>query len=574
LTLDLQHDVAPTYRAPAGRPRLNGWMLITIVVAGLVALPAFVVFTRVFQPSDGIWQHLMDTVLANYITNTVVLMVGVGLLVSTIGVTTAWLVTMHRFPGSRFLEWALLLPLAVPAYVMAYIYTDLLEFAGPLQTWLRDITGIGPREWWFPEIRSLWGAMWMLGLVLYPYVYLLARAAFLEQSVCVLEIARTLGRGPWRSFFGVALPLARPAIVAGMSLALMETIADYGTVQYFGVQTFTTGIFRTWFGLGSPVAAAQLATVLLLFVALLVWLERRSRGRARYYHTTARYRRIEQRRLRGGAGLLAAAACWMPLLLGFVAPAVALVHLTLTSGDARWDDFLEYMRNSFVLAGITAAIAVVLALVLAYGLRLRPSAAGRFATRTAALGYAVPGTVIAIGVLIPFAWTDNAIDGLMRDLFGISTGLFLTGTIVVLIFAYLVRFLAVSFNTVEASLGKISPSMDAAARTLGHGPRSTLLRVHAPIMRSSLLTAGLLVFVDVMKELPATLIIRPFNFDTLAVRVYQLASDERLAEASTAALTIVLVGILPVVLLSRAIRHGRPGERRAEERRGGAESLR
>ncbi|MEQ9812984.1 MAG: iron ABC transporter permease [Azospirillaceae bacterium] len=566
MALDLQQDIAPVYRAPVGRSRLNGWTLTTIVVAALVAMPVLVVFTRVFEPSDGIWRHLMETVLAGYVVNTVVLMIGVGLLVSSIGVTTAWLVTMHRFPGSRFLEWALLLPLAVPAYVMAYVYTDLLEFAGPLQTWLRAVTGIGPRDWWFPEIRSLWGAIWMLGLVLYPYVYLLARAAFLEQSVCVLEISRTLGRGPWRSFFGVALPLARPAIVAGMSLALMETIADYGTVQYFGVQTFTTGIFRTWFGLGSPVAAAQLATVLLLFVALLIWLERRSRGRARYYHTTVRYRRIEQRRLRGGAGLLAAVACWMPLLLGFLVPTAALIHLTLTSGDARQGDFLEYMRNSFVLAGITAVIAVVLALVLAYGLRLRPNRVSRIATRIASLGYAVPGTVIAVGVLLPFAWMDNAIDGLMRDLFGVSTGLFLTGTIVVLIFAYLVRFLAVSFNTVEASLGKISPSMDAAARTLGHGPRSTLMRVHAPIMRSSLLTAALLVFVDVMKELPATLVIRPFNFDTLAVRVYQLASDERLAEASTAALTIVLVGIAPVVLLSRAIRHGRPGARRPQER--------
>ena len=541
----------------------SGWTVLTIAVAALVALPVLVVLSRVFAESNGVWGHLAETVLADYVVNTILLMVGVGALTLVIGVATAWLVTMHRFPGHRVFEWALLLPLAVPAYVMAYVYTDLLQFAGPVQTALRDITGWGPRDYWFPQIRSVGGAVAMMGLVLYPYVYLLARAAFLEQSVCVLEVSRTLGRGPWRSFGAVALPLARPAIVAGLALVLMETIADYGTVAYFGVPTFTTGIYRTWFGLGEPVAAAQLAAFLLLFVALLVGLERWSRGSARYHHTTTRYKHLPRRPLRGGRAAAAFLACAAPVALGFLVPAGVLLDLALTVGDPYWGRrFTDFALNSFTLAAVTAALGVVVAVLLAYGVRLKPTPVSRTATRAAALGYAVPGSVIAVGVLIPFAAFDNALDAAMRSLFGVSTGLLLTGTIAALVFAYLVRFLAVSYNTVEASLGKISPNIDQAARTLGHGPRATLLRVHAPLMRGGLLTAALLVFVDVMKELPATMIIRPFNFDTLAIRVYRLASDERLAEASTAALTIVAVGILPVILLSLAIAKSRPGSGR------------
>lgn len=531
-----------------------------MAIAALVALPVLVVLSRVLAETGGVWEHLASTVLPVYIRNTLALMVGVGLLTLVIGVSLAWLVTMTRFPGSRVFEWALLLPLAVPAYVMAYVYTDLLEFAGPVQTLLRDVTGWQAQDYWFPPIRSLGGAMAMLALALYPYVYMLARAAFLEQSVCALEASRMLGRGPWRSFFGVALPLARPAIAAGLALALMEVVADYGTVQYFGVPTFTTGIYRTWFGLGEPVAAAQLAAFLLLFVALLVGLERASRGRRRFHHMSCRYRRLRPAWLGGARALAATATCGAVLALGFLVPAGLLLHLALAEGDPLWGGrFVDLAWHSFSLAGITAGLAVLVAVLLAYGVRLQPSPATMISVRVAALGYAVPGSVIAVGVLLPFAAFDNAVDAFMRDRFGVSTGLLLTGTIAALVFAYLVRFLAVSYNTIEASLGKISPSMDAASRTLGLGPRGTLVRVHAPIMRGGMLTAGLLVFVDVMKELPATLILRPFNFDTLAVRVYQLASDERLAEASTAALTIVGVGVLPVILLSLAIARSRPG---------------
>ncbi|MFV3074701.1 ABC transporter permease [Niveispirillum fermenti] len=538
----------------------GGWTLSVLLIALFVALPLLIVGSRVFVSSNGVWSHLASTVLGTYIANTLMLAGGVALGVSVIGVGTAWLVTMCRFPGQRWLEWALLLPMAVPAYVMAYTYTDLLQFVGPVQTGLREMFGWRRADYWFPEIRSLGGAITVLSFVLYPYVYLLARAAFLEQSVCVLEVARTLGAGPWRSFMRVALPLARPAIAAGLALAMMEVLADFGTVQYFAVDTFTTGIYRTWFAMGEPVAAAQLASVLMLFVMVLIVMERYSRGRARYFHSTGRYRSLPSYHLRGLPALAALVACLAPLLAGFVIPIAILGKLAMEGGDQLFGaNFRELAGNSFTLAGLTAVLAVALACLVAYGLRLRPTATLKTAARVAAMGYAIPGSVIAVGILIPAARIDNAVDGFMRGHFGVSTGLLLSGTIAAIVYAYLVRFLAVSFNTVEASLSKIRPTMDQAARILGQTPGRTLLKVHTPIMRGSLLTAGLLVFVDVMKELPATMIVRPFNFDTLAVRVYTLASDERLAEAATPALAIVAVGILPVILLSRAIAKSRPG---------------
>lgn len=548
----------PMTTRAARRTGLLTWAALAI--AALFAVPVISVLANVFVPSHGTWQHLASTVLPSYIANTLWLVLGVGVGVSTIGVATAWLVTMCRFPGRRVFEWALILPLAVPAYVMAYTYTDFLQFTGPVQSLLRDLTGWGPRDYWFPQIRSLGGAIVMLTLVLYPYVYLLARAAFLEQSVCALEVGRTLGCSAWTSFFRVALPLARPAIAAGVALALMETIADFGTVSFFGVPTFTTGIVRAWFSLGDRVAAAQLSAALLGFVLAVLLLERWSRGPARYHHTSARYQHLPDYRLSGWRAGSATFACLLPLALGFLVPACVLLAMSIEAGDAQFGArFLRLAFNSFSLAAVTAAAAVVLAAVMAYGVRLQPSRLTIGASRVAAMGYAVPGTVIAVGVLIPFAFLDNAIDAWVRASFGISTGLLLTGTIVALVFAYLVRFLAVSLNTVEASLGKIRPSMDDAARNLGRGPGATLVHVHAPLMWGSLLTAALMVFVDVMKELPATLIMRPFNFDTLAVQAYNLAADERLTEASTASLAIVVVGILPVILISRAIARARPG---------------
>ncbi|WP_153146162.1 iron ABC transporter permease [Dechloromonas sp. H13] len=534
-------------------------LAVAVLVALLAALPVASVGLNIFVGgTSATWSHLAQTVLPEYIVNSLLLCLGVGLGVALVGVTTAWLTAMHDFPGRRIFEWALVLPLAMPAYVMAYVYTDFLQFVGPVQSALRETFGWQHGDYWFPDIRTLPGAILMFVCVLYPYVYLLARAAFLERASGMLEAARTLGMGPWRAFFAVSLPLSRPAIAAGIALALMETLADYGTVAYFAVNTFTTGIYRAWFSLGDRVAAAQLAAMLLSFVLFLLMVERISRGRARYHNTTGRNRPLAGARLGRPAATLAVVVCAMPLVLGFVLPAALLLKMALTEGDAQFGArFLTLSRNSFLLAGITAGIGVLLALLMAYGARLSKSTLASGLNRLVGLGYAVPGAVIAVGVLIPVTRFDTWLAGQWEQWFGSNPGLLLTGGIAALIYAYLVRFLAVALHTVESSLAKITPNMDDAARCLGLGQGETLRRVHAPMLRGSLFTAGLLVFVDVMKELPATLVMRPFNFDTLATQTYTLASDERLAEASTASLAIVVVGLLPLIALSRQVSRAR-----------------
>ncbi len=490
-------------------------------------------------------------------------MLGVSAGVLSMGITTAWLTSMCEFPGRRFFSWALLLPLAIPAYIIAYTYTGMLDFAGPLQTLLRETFGWGAKDYWFPEVRSIGGAIIMLSLVLYPYVYMMARAAFLDQSIAVLEASRTLGNSPLQGFYRVALPLARPAIVTGLSLALMETLADYGTVQYFGISTFTTGIFRTWFGVGDGATAAQLAALLLGFVFALLMLEKWSRKRAKFHHSTNKYSAIKRYQMKGWTAALVVFACFMPLLLGFIVPALQLLVWTFTTAEEVIDaSFFVLVGNSLMLAAMAAIIAVSIALLLGYGKRLRKTKVINTSVNIASMGYAVPGTVIAVGVMVPFAWLDNSIDSWMREHFDISTGLLLSGTLFALIFAYTVRFLAVSIQAIDSGLGKIKPTMDDAGRSLGLSPFGVLRRIHMPIMRGTVLTALLLVFVDVLKELPATLIMRPFNFNTLAVRAYEMAADERLPDAGAPALMIVLVGIIPVILLSNAISRSRAGNQK------------
>ena len=537
--------------------------LLLLLVAGLIGLPVLTVAAHVFLPSEGSWAHLATTVLPGYAMNSLWLLVGVGTGTLILGTGTAWLATMYVFPGRRLFEWALILPLAAPAYVLAYAYTDFLDVAGPVQGLLRAMTGWQASDYGFPPIRSLGGAIAIFIFALYPYVYLAARAAFLEQGAVVLEAGRTLGCTPRRAFRRIALPMARPALAAGVALALMETLADFGAVSYFGVQTFTTGIYRTWFSLGDRVAAAQLASLLLAVIALLLFAERASRRRARYFETSRRTRRLAAQPLGGWRGWIAAAVCAMPLVLGFLLPAGILLSLAIDGGVAAIGArYPEMVRNSLTLAALTAGLAVAIALALSYGVRVGQSAAGRLAVRLASLGYAIPGSIIAVGVLIPLARLDNALDAVMRESFGISTGLLLTGSIAALVFAYLVRFLALAQQTVGAGLERITPAMDAAAATLGAGPRRALFAVHLPMLRGPLLTAILMVFVEVMKELPATMIMRPFNYETLAVQAHNLASDERLAEAAVPALTIVAVGLAPVFLLSRLIGRPGPGRRR------------
>ncbi len=529
--------------------------LAALLLAFIVALPILSLAFSLTQTGEGNLQHLMQTILIDAVINTFGLLIFVGTGCVIIGVATAWLVTAFRFRGSETLQWLLLLPMAMPAYIIGYAYTDALAFAGPLQTAMRAAFGWSKSDYWFPDIQNLWGVSVMLTLVLYPYVYMLARAAFVEQSACIMEASRTLGGGMWEGFRRIALPLARPAIAAGTALALMEALADFGTVQYFGIHTFTTVIFRTWLGLGDRVAAAQLSIGLLCFVMALVVLEQRSRGARRYGRTTRRERILGAKQLTGWRAGLAASACMMPVLLGFVIPTLILVRLHVQGGDPVFGPrFLTYASNSFALATMAALLVVMCGGVLAYALRTSNSRIMQACVRFATLGYAIPGTVVAVGVLFPLGLFDNVFDRVMRATFGISTGLLLSGTVVAVMFAYLVRFLAIATGGIEAGYARIGMNVDHAARTLGSTQASVAQRIHVPMLRRSLLTAGLVVFVDVMKELPATLIVRPFNFDTLAVRVYQLASDERLAQSSTAALAIVAIGILPVLVLTRAMR--------------------
>jgi iron(III) transport system permease protein len=531
------------------------------MLAGFAVTPVASVLYLSLQPSDGIWSHLLGTSLPIYITNTLSLMGGVGIWVLVTGLATAWLVTMCRFPGRKLFEWLLLFPLAIPAYVMAYAYTDLLEYSGYVQVSLRELFGWNnSSDYWFPEIRSLGGAISLMGLVLYPYVYLLARSAFLEQSVNILEASRVLGRGPWRTFFTISLPSARPAISVGLALALMETLNDYGTVDFFAVPTMTAGIIDVWLGMGSLAGGSQIAALMLLFVILLISLEHFSRRRRRYYQQTAsRFRPLPSYQLYGTRAFLAIVVCGLPVLAGFILPTIVLARLSAHFFSRSWTPhFQELALNSLWLSITAAVAAVAVALFVTYSRRLRGGSLLAFATRIGSLGYAVPGAVLAVGILIPFAAFDNALDAFLRHQFGISSGLLLSGTVLAVLFAYIVRFLTVAVGQIESSLDKVPLSVDMAARTLGYRAGETMIHYHIPLIRGGMLTALIVVFVDCMKELPATLILRPFGFETLATHIYHFASDEMLGEAALGSLTIVAVGVLPVLLLSRFISTSRP----------------
>lgn len=530
------------------------WRLGALLVAALVAMPLLGIASSLFTWQGDLWKHLAATQLSDIIGNTIVLLLGVGVGTVAIGTGTAWLVTMCRFPGSAVLQWALLLPLVLPTYIIGYAYADLLAFAGPIQTALRDTMGWSRADYWFPDLGSASGVAFLFTLVLYPYVYLAARAAFLSQSPALLEASRILGHGPWRTFLRIGLPLARPAVAAGTALALLEALADFGTVQYYGVHTFTTAIYRTWYGMGNREGAAQISLALIAIAAFLILLERRSRGRARFSIASNLRHHAEPAVLPTGAGVLALFACALPILLGFILPTLHLANLALASGvtvtDAR---FIGDAINSFLLATLAAVIVVGLALFLSYAGRL---VRRRMLNRTiefASLGYAIPGAVIAVGVLLPLAAADHGIDRLARNLFGLPVGLLLSGTAFALLTAYTVRFLAVGLANVAPGLAAIDPAMDASARVLGARPREVLRFIHMPMLRGPLLTAAIVVFVEVLKELPATLLIRPFNFDTLAVGVFRFASDERLAQAAVGSILIVTVSLVPVILLSRAV---------------------
>jgi iron(III) transport system permease protein len=554
---------APLVDTRKPRRYMPGWYSVAWGSALLVMLPVLAVLWLALFPTENIWPHLVDTILPVYIRSTLLLLAGVGSLSVVIGVSTAWLVTMCHFPGRRLFEWALLLPFAMPAYVIAYLYTDLLEYAGPVQSTLRELFGWQTaRDYWFPDIRSLGGAIAMLTLVLYPYVYLLARASFLEQSMSIRDASRIFGCTPLQSFLRISLPIARPSIAVGLALVSMETLNDFGTVDYFAVKSLSAGIYDAWLNMGNLGAAAQIASLMMLFVVLLISLERIARARQRQFSGSDRFRSIERFRLSPARQLMATLACALPVVLGFAIPFIVLGSYALR----RLDQFAEpgFIANavhSFTLSALAAALTVAIAVVLAYSKRLYPQQRSlTVAARFSSLGYALPGAVLAIGVIIPLAAFDNSVDAFMQRHFGFGTGLLLSGTPFAIVFAYSVRFLAVSTGSVESSLAKVTPSMDMASRSLGLNPLQTLRRVHLPLIRGGLLTAVLVVFVDSMKELPATLILRPFNYDTLATYVYQYASDEMLETSALSAMLIVLVGIVPVILLSRTITATRQGK--------------
>ncbi len=529
----------------------HAWRVGGLAVAGIVALPMATVLGSLFLPAGETWAHLCATVLPDYLANTTLLMLGVGVFAGVIGVGTAWMVATKEFPGRRWLTWALALPLAAPAYVVAYVYTDLLEHAGPVQSALRDATGWQAGDYSFPPVRSLGGAVVMLALVLYPYVYLLVRTAFATQAAALFEAARVLGASPRRAFYGIALPAARPAIAGGLALVLMETVADYGVVDYFGVATFTTGIFRTWFALGDRDAAMQLAGLLFLLVAVLVVAEHYGR-RGRFDNPVSRSAPPPREQLKGRRAAVATTACLAPVALGFAVPFAVLVQYAITAGDPLLGrSFGGFVQASFGVAGITALLAAGLALWLVSAQRASSGPMTRFGVRVATLGYALPGAMLAVGLLVPLTAFDKAVAAFLGRHFDMQVGLLLTGTAAALVFACLARFLTAAYNSCHAGMERLHRNLDAVARSLGATPGRVMWEVHTPLMRGAVASALLLVFIDVLKELPATLILRPFNFETLATRVYRLASDERLAEASTAALAIVAMGTLPALLLVR-----------------------
>lgn len=535
------------------------WFIASTIIALTVFTPIGAIFVESFFPEENIWPHLIETVLPHYIESTLILMLGVGLLSFLFGVSTAWLVTMCEFPGRRIFEWALLLPFAVPAYVIAYVYTDQLEYAGNVQTFLRNTFGWeSSQDYWFPAIRSTGGCILLMSLVLYPYVYMLARSAFLEQSMSLFIASRSLGRSATQTFTKVCLPIARPAIVVGLSLVLMETLNDFGTVDYFAVKTLTAGLYDTWLNMGNIGAASQIASIMMLFVVALILSEQLSRGRQKQYQPRNSGQPLERFELSTTQRYAAATLCLFLVLLGFGIPFLVLLTYAIEYFSVSWtDNFLSLAYNSLGLSVVAAICTIIIGTTLAYSKRLNQTRLGKTLVRVSSLGYAMPGAVLAVGIIIPFAALDNAVDDFFRTHFNFSTGLLLSGTVFAIIFAYTVRFLAVSAGSIESSLDKITPSMDMASRSMGVSTSQTLLRVHLPVIRGSLLTAALVVFVDCMKELPATLILRPFNFETLATHVYQYASDELLEQSALAALLIVLAGIIPVILLSKSISKSR-----------------
>lgn len=534
-------------------PRPDGWSVLALGLTLLVTVPVLSVLWLALHPTENIWPHLLSTVLPRYLANTAILGAGVGALATCIGTGAAWLLTMYRFPGSRWLDRAMLFPLAIPAYIGAYALVDFLDYSGPLQVALRALMGWhSARDYAFPEIRSMGFAILVLGSAYYPYVYLLTRAAFREQSGSSYEVARALGASPFGLFWRVGLPLARPALAAGLALVLMETLADFGAVQHFAVQTLTTGVFSTWLNSDNAGGAAQLAFVILALILALVLAERASRRRARFHKPSRAVRPVAPMALRGPVALLATALCLFPLALGFGLPVGVMAGHALRHPQVWLAPGLgEALLNTLAVGGTAAVLTVAGALLLVHALRQGPELLSRVILPLTALGYAAPGAVLAVGILMPLAALDHRLADLVQGMTGTDPGLLLTGTAAAVVLAYVIRFFGIAQGSIETAFGRIPPALPLAARALGETPSGVLRRIHLPLMRGSVWTAVLIVFVDSVKELPATLMLRPFNFNTLATRAYDLASLEKIGESAPAALIVGAVGLIAVWALLR-----------------------
>lgn len=526
----------------------NPWVRITVGLAAVIALPLIIVFGNFTTDGGETWQHILRNLLPAYVTNTLILMVGVSMLTFVLGVSTAWVTSVYHFPGRKFFRWALILPIALPAYISGFTWAGILDFTSPVYVFMRNQWGIDTGQFLFFNILSMPGAIIILSLAFYPYVYLITRNYFARQSASLLEVAASLGKSPASIFFQVALPMARPAIVAGVSLALMEVLNDYGVARYFGVDTFTTGIFTAWFAFSHPPAALKLSAYLMIFVLVLILVEKFQRRKMRYDTQGHSYRPIQKKKLNKPASLIAITVCSVPFALGFLFPAMMLVYWSIKTAPMVVNyRFWELLGNSFLLAAMASAIVVSLAIFIAFTVRSFPSALVRVLAKITTLGYALPGAVVAIGILIPFLWLDSH----LAVIGGNTVRIALTGTWLALLYAYLVRFMAVGYNSIESGMEGIPQSLDEASRSMGMSHSKTLVKINIPLLTGSLVSGALLVFIDVLKELPLTLILRPFNFDTLAIRAFEFAWDERIAEAAPASLIIVLTGIIPVLLLNR-----------------------
>ncbi|NIZ09982.1 iron ABC transporter permease [Pseudooceanicola sp. HF7] len=552
---DAQVTLRPTRRRRL-RALLDPWSIGAALIAVIVLAPILSVFWKALSPKEPIWAHLVSTTLPRYLGNSLMLMLSVGLVTGIVGTATAWMSARYEFPLRRALDTLLLLPLAIPAYIGAYALVDFLEYAGPIQSGLRQLFGWNDaRDYWFPEIRSMGAAIIVLSAALYPYVYLLSRAAFREQSASADEVARSLGAGPFARFWRIGLPMARPAIAAAISIVMMETVNDFGTVDFFAVQTLTTGIFSVWLQSYNPGGAAQIACVILALVLALVLVEKTSRRRLRFYALSRRHRPVPRRQLSGWRAGLATAGCLVPFLLGFVLPGGVILSHALSAGDGWLDPgLMAALRHTLTICGAAAVVTLLAAIFLVYGVRLSGAALPRLLLPVTTIGYAAPGAVLAVGILIPLAALDNRVaDGILA-LTGFDPGLMLTGTAFAVVLAYCVRFFAIAQGATDGAMGRVPPALGMAARSLGRSRAQVLRSVYFPLIRGTLASALLLVFVDSVKELPATLLLRPFNYDTLATRVFEKASLEQLGQAAPAALLVIGVGLAAVALLARTNR--------------------